>query len=203
MTKQPEKITDPLYQEALTRFAEAFERAKRCGLQEPTAMTLATADRAARPSARTVLLKDFDGAGFTFYTNIGSRKGRDLMSNRRAALCFFWQPLQEQVQIDGPVTIVDDSEADTYWASRARESQIGGWASLQSRPLENRAELEDRVKELSKKYASGAIPRPPHWNGFRVAPERIEFWKMRPHRLHERTVYEKDARGWKKGLLYP
>jgi pyridoxamine 5'-phosphate oxidase len=203
MTKKPSKEIPPLYAEALQHFDDAFARAKRCGLQEPNAVTLATADAAAKPSARTVLLKDFDEAGFVFYTNIGSRKGRELMSNRRAALCFFWQPLQEQVHVEGPVTLVTDNEADQYWASRPRESQIGAWASLQSRPLENRAELEDRAKEMSKKYATGPVPRPPYWTGFRVVPERLEFWKMRPYRLHERTVYQKSARGWTKGLLFP
>lgn len=191
-----------LFKEALSLFQKQYEEAQTCGLPEPTAVALATADKAGRPSVRTVLLKGFDETGFVFYTNMGSRKGRQLMSNPRAALCFWWPPLERQVHVEGPVTLVSDREADAYFASRPRASQLGAWASLQSRPLENRQMLEDRLKEIEKQYPN-AVPRPQNWTGFRVDPERMEFWKMRPHRLHERILYEKTPQGWAKSLLYP
>jgi pyridoxamine 5'-phosphate oxidase len=194
---------DNLYQQALERFAQVFEQAGRSETTDSTAMTLATSDRAGRVTCRTVLLKGFDTSGFAFYTNITSRKGRQLVSNPRAALCFYWPAIQQQVTIDGSVTMVADAEADAYFATRPRESQIGAWASHQSRPLDNRETLEDRVRQLNRQYGDGPVPRPPHWTGFRLQPDRIEFWRMRPFRLHERVVYEKGERGWTTGLLYP
>lgn len=190
-------------EEAISRFNDVFDRASRCGLKEPTAMTLATSTLSGRPSIRTLLLKSFDRHGFVFFTNFESRKGRELISNPQAALCFHWQPLEEQVIVEGVAMPTTHKEADEYWASRPRESQIGGWASLQSRPLEDRATLEKRVNEMMQKFGKKKIPRPPHWSGFRLIPNRIEFWKAQPFRLHERTVYENKDKGWQKGNLYP
>ena len=193
-----------LYREALTRFGGLLEQAKGTDLGEPTAFTLATADAEGRPSARTVLLKGFDELGFVFYTNLKSRKGRQLAGNPHAALCFHWQPLREQVLIEGSVHSVDPAEADAYWASRPRVSQIGGWASHQSEPLSDRAELEKRVSDYEAEFEGREVPRPPHWSGFRVNPDFIEFWTARPGRLHDRVRYCPDEQGgWRKVLLNP
>lgn len=192
-----------LYHEALQRFAEVYARAKDCGLREPTAMTLATATRAGSPSLRVVLLKGFDADGFVFYTNHESRKGSQLRENPRAALGFHWPPLDEQVTIEGDVSRVKDAEADAYWATRPRQSQIGAWASLQSRGLDSRQILESRFAQFQAKFGSGPIPRPPHWSGFRVNPDRIEFWKSGEYRLHARTVYQRSGRSWSRTLAYP
>jgi pyridoxamine 5'-phosphate oxidase len=192
-----------LHEEALARFAKEFKAAATCGLKEPTAMTVATASADGRPSIRTVLLKSFDQGGFVFYSNLASRKGEDIAGNPRAALCFYWGPLEKQVIIEGAVARVSDAEADAYWASRARDSQIGGWASLQSRPLASRTELLAGIAKAAARFGTGVIPRPPHWTGLRVIPQRIEFWKGMPFRLHERTLYEKTGDRWTKTLLYP
>ena len=192
-----------LYSEALQRFDELFHRAATVGLAEPTAMTVATADGHGLPSARTILLKAYDVRGFVFFTNQLSRKGRQLAENPRAALCFFWQPLMEQVQIEGSVTEVTPEEADAYWLTRPRESQIGAWASAQSRPLDGRATLESRFAQYAQRFAETAVPRPPHWSGYRVEPRRIEFWKSGAHRLHERVCYEQVGEGWTVTLLNP
>ncbi|MBV9080150.1 MAG: pyridoxamine 5'-phosphate oxidase [Elusimicrobia bacterium] len=192
-----------LYAEAIQRFKEEFAKAATCGLKEPTSMTLATASRDGRTTIRTVLLKSGDENGFVFYTNLESRKGRDLAENPRASLCFYWGPLEKQVIVDGNVARVSDAEADAYWRTRARDSQIGAWASQQSRPLGSRTEFLARVAATAAKYAVGAVPRPPYWSGFRVVPERIEFWKGMPFRLHERVVYEKQGNEWRKSLVYP
>jgi pyridoxamine 5'-phosphate oxidase len=194
---------DGLYREALVRFEEWLARARQAGLREPTAMALATADAQGRPSVRMVLLKGADERGFVFYTNLESRKGRQLSARPWAALGFYWDPLARQVIVEGGVEPVSAAEADAYWGSRPRESRIGGWASLQSRPLESREVLERRVEEAEAKYKGGAVPRPPHWAGYRVVPERIEFWEGRPGRLHERLLYERPGGLWRKGLLYP
>jgi pyridoxamine 5'-phosphate oxidase len=191
-------MTDPI-----ARFAELLESAKRTDLPEPTAMTLATADRQGRPSARMVLLKGFDERGFSFYTNLESRKAGELTENPRAALCFHWQPLEVQVRIEGPVSPVPEDEADAYFASRPRGSQIGAWASLQSRPLPDAATLARRIQEAEERFAGGDVPRPGFWSGFRVAPERIEFWYGRPSRLHDREVYTRAPGGWREERLYP
>ena len=192
-----------LYQKALARFLALFERAQQTDLPEPTAMTVATADAHGRPAARTILLKGVDERGFVFYTNCRSRKGHELAANPFAALCFFWQPLMEQVHVEGPVEPVPDHEADAYWATRDRPSQIGGWASHQSEVLLNRQTLEARVAEYEQKFQGKTVPRPPHWSGYRVIPERIEFWKAMPFRLHERVLFAKVDGAWSETLLNP
>jgi pyridoxamine 5'-phosphate oxidase len=186
------------------RFTQLLESAARADIAEPTAMTLATADARGRPSARMVLLKGVDEAGFVFYTNRESRKARDLAENPWAALCFHWHPIESQVRVEGFVREVDAAEADAYFATRPRGSQIGAWASLQSQPLRRYRDLEDRVEELYARFGDGAIPRPPYWSGYRLTPERLEFWSGRPSRLHEREVYSRGPSGeWVVELLYP
>jgi pyridoxamine 5'-phosphate oxidase len=192
--------------EPIDRFIELFAQAKavpREILPEPTAMALATVDEQGNPSARIVLLKDVDQDGFVFYTNYESRKGRELLATRRAALCFHWQALEQQVRVEGPAEPVSDEEADAYFASRARGSQIGAWASIQSREMRTADNLDERVAEMTKKFEGGPVPRPPHWSGFRVVPERIEFWRNMPSRLHVRHVYVRDDDGWRVTQLYP
>jgi len=180
--------------------AEGVDRAV---LAEPTAMTLATIGADGTPSARVVLLKGADARGFVFYTNLESQKGRELLARPRAALCFHWQPLGRQVRVTGDAERVSDDEADAYFATRARMSQIGAWASRQSAPLARDADLEARVREVEERYAGREVPRPPHWSGFRVLPERIEFWRNRPYRLHERLLYERDGDAWRVSRLFP
>lgn len=170
---------------------------------DPNAVCLATATPDGRPSARMVLLKDVDARGFVFYTNLESRKSRELTANPHAAMCFHWKSLQRSVRVEGAVTAVSAEEADAYYASRPRGSRIGAWASRQSRPLEGRWALEKAVAEYSLKFAIGEIPRPPHWSGFRLVPERIEFWRDMPFRLHERRVFHRAGEGWEIELLYP
>lgn len=194
---------DPRLAEAIERFRELLAQATSTELREPTAMTLATADAAGRPSARTVLLKDVDGRGFVFYTNRDSRKGRALRANPRAALLFFWQPLMRQVEIEGMIDGVDDAEADAYWATRPRESQLGAWASQQSAPLAGREEYEERLARLREHYQEREVPRPPYWTGFRVVPDRIEFWHEREFRQHDRECYWHDGNHWQWTLLNP
>jgi pyridoxamine 5'-phosphate oxidase len=190
----------------VVRFGRVMERVLAAGVAEPTAMTLATCGLDGRPSARMVLLKGYDARGFVFYTNLASRKGRELQANPFAALCFFWQPLELQVRVEGAVEPVTAEEADAYYASRARGSRIGAWASQQSDRLPSRTELEDRVRDTEERFPGEDIPRPPHWSGFRVVPDRVEFWQGRPSRLHERDVYTRDPDapgGWRTGQLYP
>lgn len=198
-------MTDALYQNALNTFADLFEEAKRSPDPEPSAMTVATVGRDGRPAARTVLLKAFDPRGFVFYTNFGSRKGRQLAANPQAALLFHWKHLREgvQVKIEGTVEPVSAAEADAYFASRPRGSQIGAWASLQSQPLASRELFDERVAEVEKRYEGQDVPRPPHWSGFRVVPERIEFWYGAQFRLHERQCYERVGGAWTQVMLYP
>jgi len=166
-------------------------------------MTLATADPVGRPSARTVLLKHYDERGFVFYTNQRSRKGRDLQANPQAALLFLWQSLARQVRIEGRVEVVDDAEADAYWASRPRESQLGAWASHQSEPLADREEYEQRLAEYRRQFEGTDVPRPPHWSGFRVVPDRFEFWHERSYRQHDRECCWYDGEQWQWSLLNP
>ena len=193
--------TDPI-----ERFRDVYALAKKIDrsiLPDPSAMTLATVDQHGRPSVRVVLLKAFDELGFVFYTNYEGRKGRELLSHPRAALCFYWPTIDIQVRVEGPVIRVTDGEADVYFASRHRMSQIGAWASRQSEPLENPSALDERVRRYENEFAGKDVPRPAHWSGFRVQPERIEFWKEKPNRLHERHLYTHGGHGWKVETLYP
>jgi pyridoxamine 5'-phosphate oxidase len=192
-----------IYKQALRRFRRISNKVHRAGLTEPTAMSLATSTPRGRPSVRVVLLKGMDSDGFVFYTNKTSQKGRELKNNPYAALCFFWDPLDEQVRIEGSVEIVTADEADVYWKTRPRESQLGAWASFQSQPLQRRADFISRLKETKRRFTGKEIPRPPHWSGYRLRPQRIEFWKRRPFRLHDRIVYENKNGRWRTYLLYP
>ena len=181
-----------------------FAEAKATEPNDPEAMALATADAVGNPSLRMVLLKGHGRDGFVFYTNVGSRKGDELAANRDVALLFHWKSLRRQVRIEGAVEPVTAEEADAYYATRVRDSQIGAWASDQSRPLDSRATLEARFADMARKFKGQPMPRPPHWAGFRVVPRRFEFWSDGAHRLHERRVFEAgDGGGWNEGLLYP
>ena len=191
------------YAEAVERFRELYARARALDIPETSAMSLATVDADGRPSVRTVLLKAFDARGFVFYTNKLSRKGRALRADPRAALCFLWQPLMEQVLVEGRVEDVSEAESDAYWASRIRISQIGAWASLQSGEMQDKDELGRRVAEYERKYADKPVPRPPYWAGYRLKPDVIEFWSARPGRLHERERYSQTGDTWKHAWLYP
>jgi len=184
-------------------FDEWFKAAADKEPNDPNATALATVDAAGMPSVRMVLLKGVDGRGFVFYTNCESRKGRQLLAHPKAALCFHWKSQKRQVRIEGKVEQVAPEDADAYFATRARTSQIGAWASQQSRALAGRFELEKRVAQFTAKFGIGAVPRPPHWSGFRVVPELIEFWEDRPFRLHDRLVYHRDGDGWRTERLYP
>ncbi len=196
---------DALYQNALDTFADLLLQAKQSQDPEPTAMTVATVGSNGRPAARTVLLKGVDARGFVFYTNFNSRKGQQLAINPYAALLFHWRFLQEgvQVKIEGTVETVSAAEADAYFSSRPRGSQIGAWASLQSQTLASREVFEERVAEVEKQYHGMDVPRPAHWSGFRVVPERIEFWYGARFRLHERQSYERIDGMWTQCMLYP
>jgi pyridoxamine 5'-phosphate oxidase len=196
----------PAPADPIALFARSFERARRspaADAADPTAVCLATADADGRPAARMVLLKGFDSRGFVFYTNYGSRKAGELAVNPRAALCFYWPAIGEQIRVEGTVEKVSDEESDAYFASRDRASQLGAWASRQSEPLTSRARLLGRLAKAEARFAVGAVPRPPFWGGFRLIPERIEIWRSRLHRLHERLLYRRDGDGWTSQRLYP
>ena len=170
---------------------------------DPTAMALATVDAEGLPNVRMVLLKEADERGFVFYTNTESNKGRELLGQPKAALVLHWKSLRRQVRARGLVTLVSNEEADAYFASRPRDSRIGAWASQQSRPLESRFALEKAVASFAAKHATGAVPRPPYWTGFRIAPVAMEFWQDRPFRLHDRVAFERADDGWRRTRLYP
>ena len=186
-------------------FADWLEEARASEPNDPTAMSVATADADGLPNVRMTLLKEFDERGFVFYTNFESQKGTEILASRKAALGFHWKSLRRQVRLRGPVEVVSDEEADAYYKSRPRDSRIGAWASQQSRPLESRFALEKAVARYAAKYAIGEIPRPPYWSGFRIKPVYVEFWKDGAFRLHDRVVFRRDseADAWSKTRLYP
>lgn len=184
-------------------FAEWLAEATKSEPSDPNAAALATVDRSGMPDVRMVLVKGVDAAGFVFYTNLTSRKGEELADNPKAALCFHWKSLRRQVRVRGDVSPVSASEADAYFATRARLARIGAWASTQSRPLESRLALEKAVARETVRFVVGEIPRPPHWSGFRIAPVEIEFWRDGAFRLHERLRFSRAAAGWDAAMLYP
>ena len=186
-------------------FAEWLGEAEASEPNDPNAVALATVDEDGLPNVRMVLLKGFDDNGFVFYTNFESQKGREILGQKKAAMCFHWKSLRRQVRLRGPVEIVTDAEADDYFKTRARGSRIGAWASKQSRPLESRFALEKAVAEYTARYAIGEIPRPAHWSGFRIRPTSIEFWKDQKFRLHDRVEFRRTALGepWTKVRMYP
>jgi pyridoxamine 5'-phosphate oxidase len=189
-----------------SRFNRLYAQAQqldRTILPEPNAMSLATVGMSGNPTVRIVLMKDVDERGFVFYTNLESRKGRDMRTHPFASICFHWAALEVQVRAEGPVSIVTDAEADAYFATRPRESQLGAWASIQSQPIEHAGDLTDRLAEFEEKFRDRDVSRPPFWSGFRLAPERIEFWKSRPGRLHERHLYTRSGENWTMETLYP
>lgn len=184
-------------------FARWFAEAEATEPNDANAMALATVDAEGQPSVRVVLMKDYDARGFVFYTNLQSDKGRALLANPRAGLDFHWKSLRRQVRIQGPVSMVSDAEADEYFAVRPRDSQIGAWASAQSRPLASRAVFEAEIAEVAARYDGAPVPRPPHWSGFRIAPAKLEFWQDRPFRLHDRVIFTPEGDGWRVHRLYP
>lgn len=185
-------------------FEETLARAVAAGPFDATAAALATVDAAGWPSVRIVLVKSVDQRGFVFHTNRESRKGRELAENPRAALCFHWPAIGEQVRVEGTVTVIPDAESDAYFSSRPRASQLGAWASRQSAELSGREALEAAVRDVERRYAAVAeVPRPPFWGGYVLAPERIEFWRSRESRLHDRVLYVRDGAVWRAHLLSP
>lgn len=190
----------------LERFRETYavaEKVDRALIPDVNAMSLATVEDGGQPSVRIVLLKAVDERGFVFYTNFHGRKGRHLLARPKAGLCFYWAPIDIQVRVEGTVSKVDDAEADAYFATRPRPSQIGAWASRQSEPLETPTALDEQIVKYEKKFQGRDVPRPEFWSGFRVWPERIEFWKSMPDRLHQRHLYTRAGKAWKIETLYP
>lgn len=184
-------------------FAKLYGLYQQQGVAVSSSMVLATASPEGKPSARVVLLREFDAGGFVFYTNLSSRKARELNANPYAALCFYWEPIDYQVRVEGTVQQASGPEADAYFSKRPRGSQIGAWASRQSSELTGRSELEQRFRDYETKFAGQDVPRPDFWSGFRLVPDSIEFWKRREHRLHDRTRYQKTEEGWSVQYLYP
>ncbi len=189
----------------IEQFRSWLEEAKNSDIEEPTAMALATVSEDHKPSVRMVLLKKFDEAGFVFYTNLHSHKAQDICDNKSVSLCFYWPKIKKQVRIDGTASLIDTKEADDYFASRPKKSQIGAWASKQSQVVENKFDLEKRVIEFGAKFSLKKIPRPEFWSGYRVTPDLFEFWHDKPFRLHDRWVYTKSSSNisWKREKLYP
>lgn len=186
-----------------TLFDSWYAEAKQSEPNDPNAVALATADAEGRPSVRMVLLKGHGPDGFVIYTNRESRKAGELAANPQGALLFHWKSLRRQIRIEGPVSWATDEESDAYFASRGRDSQLGAWASEQSRPLDSRETFEQRFAEMATKFEGQDVPRPPHWGGYRVTPTRIEFWQDRAHRLHERRLFTRQDGAWTEGLLFP
>ncbi len=187
----------------ITRFTAWLTEAEASEPNDPNAVALATVNASGQPAVRMVLLKGLSKAGFVFYTNQQSRKADDLGGQPRAALLFHWKTLRRQVRVEGAVSVVSEAEADAYFATRGRISKLGAWASDQSRPLPDRAALEAKLADVTARFDGGDVPRPPHWSGYRVAPERIEFWWDGEHRLHNRELFVRDREGWTTSLLYP
>ncbi len=200
---QTDRPTQLNQADPISRFNRWMQKAVRSGLREPGAMALATTSTEGRPSVRMVLLKGADERGFTFFTNLKSRKGKELAATASAALCFYWMPLGRQVRIEGLVQQVDDTEGDEYFASRPRLSKLGAWASRQSQPMKSAFELERKLAQYVARFGTGHIPRPPFWSGFRVIPETIEFWREKPFRRHERTLYSRVGDTWQTEQLFP
>ena len=192
-----------MHPDPIVQFNAWFEETLAAGLHEPNAMIVATATANGRPSARTVLLKGYDERGFVFYTNYEGRKARELDANPACALLFYWGELERQVRIEGCASRISNEESDAYFASRPRGSRLGAWASEQSRPVEDRRVLEERVRDLEAEYEGRGVPRPPFWGGYRVEPDTIEFWQGRENRLHDRLVYSRVGDGWRIDRLQP
>ena len=187
----------------IARFQAWLAEAETSEPNDATAMSLASVDTDGMPNVRMVLLKDVDARGFVFYTNFESAKGEELLANPKAALCFHWKSLRRQVRVQGAIEPVSDAEADAYFASRAKDSQIGAWASQQSRPLPDRFALEKAVAVYAAKHGLGTVPRPPYWSGFRLLHEHLEFWTDKPFRLHDREVFTREGAGWTTVKLFP